>query len=541
MASDYVRIFDTTLRDGEQSPGASLTSAEKLEIARQLAKLGVDIIEAGFPAASPDDLEAVKQIAQEVGNPLDPTARVPIIAGLARANKNDIDRCWEAVQGARHPRIHTFLATSDIHLKYKLKMTREEVLERVREMVSYARSLCDDVEFSPEDAGRSDPEYLLEVLEVAIKAGATTLNIPDTVGYTTPQEFGALIKGLIENTPGSDQVIWSVHCHDDLGLATANTLAGVANGARQVEVTINGIGERAGNTSLEEVVMAMHTRPALFGLQHGIDTTQISRTSRMVSNYTGIPVQPNKAIVGANAFAHEAGIHQDGMLKNNLTYEIMRPETVGLSASKLVLGKHSGRHALKAHLEELGYNLSSDELDQAFVRFKELADKKKVITDADLEALVSDEVASLNELYTLDGMQVACGTMGMPTATVRLRDPDGKLHTVAAIGTGPVDATYKAIDAIVNVPNTLLEFNIHAVTEGIDALGQVTVRIQGKDGQTRLDGQHDTDRLRTFGGYGADTDIIVASAKAYLAALNKLLVAQQAALAVTSRGEIRMA
>lgn len=541
MASDYVRIFDTTLRDGEQSPGASLTSAEKLEIARQLAKLGVDIIEAGFPAASPDDLEAVKQIAQEVGNPLDPTARVPIIAGLARANKNDIDRCWEAVQGARHPRIHTFLATSDIHLKYKLKMTREEVLERVREMVSYARSLCDDVEFSPEDAGRSDPEYLLEVLEVAIKAGATTLNIPDTVGYTTPQEFGALIKGLIENTPGSDQVIWSVHCHDDLGLATANTLAGVANGARQVEVTINGIGERAGNTSLEEVVMAMHTRPALFGLQHGIDTTQISRTSRMVSNYTGIPVQPNKAIVGANAFAHEAGIHQDGMLKNNLTYEIMRPETVGLSASKLVLGKHSGRHALKAHLEELGYNLSSDELDQAFVRFKELADKKKVITDADLEALVSDEVASLNELYTLDGMQVACGTMGMPTATVRLRDPDGKLHTVAAIGTGPVDATYKAIDAIVNVPNTLLEFNIHAVTEGIDALGQVTVRIQGKDGQTRLDGQHDTDRLRTFGGYGADTDIIVASAKAYLAALNKLLVAQQAALAVTSRGETRMA
>ncbi len=541
MASDYVRIFDTTLRDGEQSPGASLTSAEKLEIARQLAKLGVDIIEAGFPAASPDDLEAVKQIAQEVGNPLDPTARVPIIAGLARANKNDIDRCWEAVQGARHPRIHTFLATSDIHLKYKLKMTREEVLERVREMVGYARSLCDDVEFSPEDAGRSDPEYLLEVLEVAIKAGATTLNIPDTVGYTTPQEFGALIKGLIENTSGSDQVIWSVHCHDDLGLATANTLAGVANGARQVEVTINGIGERAGNTSLEEVVMAMHTRPALFGLQHGIDTTQISRTSRMVSNYTGIPVQPNKAIVGANAFAHEAGIHQDGMLKNNLTYEIMRPETVGLSASKLVLGKHSGRHALKAHLEELGYNLSSDELDQAFVRFKELADKKKVITDADLEALVSDEVASLNELYTLDGMQVACGTMGMPTATVRLRDPDGKLHTVAAIGTGPVDATYKAIDAIVNVPNTLLEFNIHAVTEGIDALGQVTVRIQGKDGQTRLDGQHDTDRLRTFGGYGADTDIIVASAKAYLAALNKLLVAQQAALAVTSRGETRMA
>jgi len=531
----YVRIFDTTLRDGEQSPGASLTSAEKLEIARQLSKLGVDIIEAGFPAASPDDLEGVKQIAQEVGNPsygtlaeAFPSARVPIIAGLARANKNDIEKCWEAVKHAKHPRIHTFLATSDIHLKYKLKMSREEVVERVREMVSYAKSFCDDIEFSPEDAGRSDPEYLLEVLEVAIQAGATTLNIPDTVGYTTPQEFGALIKGLIENTPGADKVIWSVHCHDDLGLATANTLAGVTNGARQVEVTINGIGERAGNTSLEEVVMAMHTRPALFGLQHGIETTQIARASRMVSNFTGIPVQPNKAIVGANAFAHEAGIHQDGMLKNNMTYEIMKPETVGVNASRLVLGKHSGRHALKARFIELGYTLNDDELDQAFARFKDLADKKKVITDADLEALVSDEIASLNVLFSLDGMQVVCGTMGMPTATVRLKDPDGKTHTVAAIGTGPVDAVYKAIDAIVNCPNTLLEFNIHAVTEGIDALGQVTVRIQGKELQTRMDVQREMERTRTFGGYGADTDTIVASAKAYIAALNKLLIAMQA-------------
>lgn len=528
MSFNYVRIFDTTLRDGEQSPGASLTSAEKLEIARQLSRLGVDIIEAGFPAASPDDLEGVKQIAQEVGNSLDSNARVPIIAGLARANKNDIDKAWEAVKHAKNPRIHTFLATSDIHLKYKLKMSREEVVERVREMVSYAKSFCDDVEFSPEDAGRSDPEYLLEVLEVAIQAGATTLNIPDTVGYTTPQEFGALIQGLIENTPGADKVIWSVHCHDDLGLATANTLAGVTNGARQVEVTINGIGERAGNTSLEEVVMAMHTRPALFGLQHGVDTTQIARASRMVSNFTGIPVQPNKAIVGANAFAHEAGIHQDGMLKNNMTYEIMKPETVGVNASRLVLGKHSGRHALKARFVELGYNLSDDELDQAFARFKELADKKKVITDADLEALVSDEIASLNELFSLDGMQVACGTMGMPTATVRLKDREDKLRTVAAIGSGPVDAVYKAIDAIVNVPNTLLEFNIHAVTEGIDALGQVTVRIQAKDAQTRMDALREIARTRTFGGYGADTDIIVASAKAYLAALNKMLIAMQA-------------
>lgn len=523
----HVRIFDTTLRDGEQSPGASLTSNEKIEIARQLARLGVDIIEAGFPAASPDDLEAVKQIALQVGNPTDADAPTPIIAGLARANKSDIDKCWEAVSHAAHPRIHTFLATSDIHLKYKLKMTREQVLERVREMVTYARSLCEDVEFSPEDAGRSDPEYLLDVLEVAIKAGATTLNIPDTVGYTSPQEFGALIKGLVENTPGGDRVVWSVHCHDDLGLATANTLAGVTSGARQVEVTINGIGERAGNTSLEEVVMALHTRPALYGLQTGVDTTQIARTSRMVANYTGIPVQPNKAIVGANAFAHEAGIHQDGMLKNQMTYEIMRPETVGLSSSRLVLGKHSGRHALRARLVEMGYDLNDQDLERAFAQFKSLADKKKVITDADLEALVSDEIAQQNEVFALDGLQVACGTMGMPTATVRLRGPEGKMHTVAAIGTGPVDATYKAIDAITHLSNTLLEFNIHAVTEGIDAMGQVTVRIEGKDGQHTFDPQRESERHRTFGGYGADTDIIVAAAKAYLSALNKLYVAEQ--------------
>ena len=527
MQNDYIRIFDTTLRDGEQSPGASLTSAEKLEIARQLARLGVDIIEAGFPAASPDDLEGVKRIALEVGNPGDTNTRVPIIAGLARANRDDIDKAWEAVRHAARPRIHTFIATSDIHLKYKLKLTREEVVERVREMVTYAKSLCDDVEFSPEDAGRSDPEYLCDVLEVAIKAGATTLNIPDTVGYTTPPEFGALIKGLIENTPGAEDVIWSVHCHDDLGMATANTLAGVQNGARQVEVTINGIGERAGNTSLEEVVMALHTRPAVFGLRTDIDTTQIARTSRMVSNYTSIPVQPNKAIVGANAFAHEAGIHQDGMLKNNMTYEIMKPETVGVNASRLVMGKHSGRHALKARLSEMGYNLSDADLDQAFTHFKELADKKKYITNADLEALVSDEISQQNELFTLDGLQVACGTMGMPTATVRLRGPDGETRTYAAVGTGPVDATYKAIDAIVKAPNTLLEFAVNAVTEGIDALGQVTVRIEGRDGLYTLDAQKEIDRQRTFGGYGADTDIIVASAKAYLSALNKLIIASQ--------------
>lgn len=526
---NHVRIFDTTLRDGEQSPGASLTSGEKLEIARQLARLGVDIIEAGFPAASPDDLQAVQRIAEEVGNASD-GGRVPIIAGLARANKDDIDKCWQAVSSAAHPRIHTFLATSDIHLKYKLKMSREQVIERVREMVSYARTLCDDVEFSPEDAGRSDPEYLWEVLEVAIDAGATTLNIPDTVGYTTPDEFGSLIEGLIKNTHGGDQVIWSVHCHDDLGLATSNTLAGLRAGARQAEVTINGIGERAGNTSLEEVVMALHTRPALYGLSTGVETKQIARTSRMVSQYTGIPVQPNKAIVGANAFAHEAGIHQDGMLKHQMTYEIMEPETVGVSSSRLVMGKHSGRHALQVRLKELGYNLNNDDLNQAFERFKELADKKKYITDADLEALMSDEISQRSEIFTLDGMQVVCGTMGMPTATVRLRDPQGEFHTISAIGTGPVDATYKAIDAIVQAPNTLLEFNVHAVTEGIDALGQVTVRIQGKDGQYAMDAQKDKGVPRTFGGFGADTDIVVASAKAYLSALNKMFIAEQYAL-----------
>ncbi|MBI5702926.1 MAG: 2-isopropylmalate synthase [Chloroflexota bacterium] len=529
MRSNYVKIFDTTLRDGEQSPGATMTSAEKLEVARALARLGVDIIEAGFPAASPDDLEAVRRIAVEVGNPAvgESDARVPVIAGLARANKSDIDKAWAAVKEAQKPRIHTFLATSEIHMKHKLKMTREEVVQRVREMVAYARSLCADVEFSPEDAGRSDPQFLYVVLGDAIKAGATTLNIPDTVGYTMPDEFGALIKGIIENTPGMHEGITvSVHTHDDLGLATANALAGIRAGARQAEVTINGIGERAGNCSLEEVVMALKTRHPIFGLETGIDTTQLARLSKLVSNYTGIPVQPNKAIVGANAFAHEAGIHQDGMLKHNLTYEIMRPEDVGVNQSKLVLGKHSGRHALRMRLIEMGHSLDEAELDKAFARFKELADRKKVITEADLEALIADEFYRPRDIYALDGLQVACGTMGMPTATVRLRGPDGKIHTQAAIGTGPVDAAYKAIDHIVKAPNTLLEFNIHAITEGIDALGEVTVRVQPKDGLTRFDAQSEMPYERVFGGHGADTDIIVASVKAYLAALNKLLTAQ---------------
>jgi 2-isopropylmalate synthase len=520
----YVRIFDTTLRDGEQSPGATMTSAEKLEVARSLARLGVDIIEAGFPAASLDDLEAVRRIAVEVGNPSDGT-RPPVICGLARTTRSDIEKAWEAVRPAAYPRIHTFLATSEIHMQHKLRMSREQVVERVREMVAFARSLCPDVEFSPEDAGRSDPEFLYYVLGEAIQAGATTLNIPDTVGYTLPDEFGALIAGIVRHTPGVERSVVSVHCHNDLGLATANTLAGLQAGARQAEVTINGIGERAGNTALEEVVMALHTRPMNFSLTTGIDTTQITRVSKLVSNYTSIVVQPNKAIVGANAFAHEAGIHQDGMLKHNQTYEIMRPEAVGASRSKLILGKHSGRHALKARLISLGFGLNEAEIDQLFERFKALADKKKTITDADIEALVSDELYQPRELFTLDGLQVACGTMGMPTATVRLRDPQGSLHIQACVGTGPVDAAYKAIDAVIQAPNMLEEFVVHAVTEGIDALGEVTVRIKSENPGLTLDAQKEIDQPRTYGGYGADTDIVVASVKAYLAAINKMLIA----------------
>ncbi len=527
--TNYVKIFDTTLRDGEQSPGATMTSAEKLEVARSLARLGVDVIEAGFPAASPDDLEAVRRIAVEVGNPPrgQEQAKVPTIAGLARANKSDIDKAWEAVKDAANPRIHTFLATSPIHMKHKLKMDPEEVVQRVSEMVAYAKSLCADVEFSPEDAGRSNPEFLYVVLGEAIKSGATTLNIPDTVGYTTPDEFYALIKGIIEKTPGMHEGITvSVHCHDDLGLATANTLAGIRAGARQAEVTINGIGERAGNTSLEEVVMALKTRHPVFELETGIETTQIARVSKQVSNYTGMVVQPNKAIVGANAFAHEAGIHQDGMLKHNQTYEIMRPEDVGVNQTKLVLGKHSGRHALRTRLAEMGHSLDEAELDKAFARFKELADRKKVITDADLEALIADEFYRPRDVFYLEGLQVSCGTLGMPTATVRLRGPDRTIYNFASMGTGPVDATYKAIDAIVQTPCKLLEFNIHAITEGIDALGEVTVRIQDENGQHTMDAQSEVEYPRVFGGHGADTDIIVASAKAYINALNKLIIAK---------------
>ena len=550
---NYVRFFDTTLRDGEQSPGATLTSAEKIEVARQLARLGVDIIEAGFPIASPDDLAAVQRISAQVGRAdelrawAEDSVRPPVICGLARASEEDIDAAWEAIQSADRPRIHTFLATSEIHMRHKLRMDPEEVVDRVQQMVAYAKGYCEDVEFSPEDAGRSDPEFLYVVLAEAIKCGATTLNIPDTVGYTIPDEFGALIAGIIANTAGIEDIIVSVHCHDDLGMATANTLAGIRAGARQAEVTINGIGERAGNTSLEEVVMALHTRRPIFNLEHGIDTTQITRSSRMVSKYTGIVVQPNKAVVGANAFAHEAGIHQDGMLKHEETYEIMRPETVGLSQSTLVLGKHSGRHALRVRLQELGFDLNDEELKDVFTRYKRVAEKKKVVADADLVALITDEIYQPAEVFHLKDAQVVCGTLGMPTATVRMVGPDGEESEQAAIGTGPVDACYSAIDAIVQLPNELQEYKVNAVTEGIDALGEVTVRIQIDPEQvaapTRLSPQREQLQYRTFGGHGASTDVFVASARAYVNALNKALAAlglpaEKPAAALASDSEV---
>ncbi len=530
---DYVRIFDTTLRDGEQSPGATMTSAEKREVAVALARLGVDVIVAGFPAASPDDLAAVRMICERVGRESLPgraSPEPPIVCGLARAAKGDIDRAWEALRPAKHPRIHTFLATSEIHLKYKLRMTREEVLLRVGEMVAYARSRCEDVEFSPEDAGRSDPEFLYRVLDTAIRAGAMTLNIPDTVGYTTPDEFGALIAGILEHVPGARGVVISVHCHDDLGLATANSLAGIRAGARQAEVTVNGIGERAGNTSLEELVMALETRRAKFGLRTGVDTTQLVPTSRVVMTSTGIVVPPNKAIVGANAFAHESGIHQDGMLKHEETYEIMRPETVGANATELVLGKHSGRAALSARLRELGHELTPEGLDKLFARFKAVAERKKQLTVADLEALVHDEAPSEAEAFVLVGLQVACGTSGMPTATVRVASADGKERTHAAVGTGPVDAAFKAVDALVGGESRLLEFNVHSVTEGIDAIGQVSVRVEEPiDRELRSPTRDGVRERRIFSGHGADTDIVVASVKAYLKAKNRMLVASGAA------------
>lgn len=531
--ANYVRIFDTTLRDGEQSPGATLSSTEKLEIARSLSRLGVDVIEAGFPAASPDDLAAVRMIAESVGRSPEagsPHAKVPSICALARASEADIQAAFEAVGPAKHPRIHTFLATSPIHREHKLRMSTAEILKRVSTMVAHARSLCADIEFSPEDAGRTEPEFLYEVLAAAIEAGATTLNIPDTVGYTLPHEFGALIAGIRDKVPGVEGAVISVHCHNDLGLATANSLAGVLSGARQVEVAVNGIGERAGNTALEELVMTLKTRAPALGLELGIDTTQLSRASKLVSQKTGMMVQPNKAIVGANAFAHEAGIHQDGMLKHAETYEIMRPESVGATKTQLVLGKHSGRHALENRLAELGFRLDKAALAEAFKRFKSLADRKKRITDADLEAIVADADSDAPKVFELAALQVSAGHGGMATATVRLQRDDGALRTQAAVGTGPVDAIYKAIDALLPSERELVEYTVHSVTEGIDAIGQVSVRVQAAapSTETKLNPQSGRGQGLFFSGAGADTDVLVASANAYLAAVNRLLQADSA-------------
>jgi len=496
---DRVYIFDTTLRDGEQSPGATMNVSEKLVLAKQLARLGVDIIEAGFAISSQGDFEAIKTISDEVEG--------PIICSLARAKKEDIKRAWEAIKDAPRKRIHTFHSTSDIHLKYQYRISRDEALKRSVEMVKLAKSLCDDVEFSPMDATRTDVNYLCEVVEAAIDAGAGTVNIPDTVGYSTPQEFGKMIKTLIERVKNIKKAIVSVHCHNDLGLASANSLSAVLNGARQVECTINGIGERAGNCSLEEVVMTIRTRRDIFNLDTGIKTDEIMRTSRLVTKITGILVQPNKAIVGENAFAHEAGIHQDGLLKEKLTYEIITPQSIGLSQTKFVLGKHSGRHAFRTRLREMGYVLSDEEFNKAFKSFKALADQKKEVFDEDIEVLVQDKTAKIPEIYSLVDLSYSRGTEKQPKATVKLKVKD-EIIEKTEYGDGPVDATYKAIVGITKTKSRLLKFEVKSITGGTDALGEVMVSLEEDEKITR--------------GYGADTDIIVASAKAYISAINRL-------------------
>jgi len=501
-----VIIFDTTLRDGEQAAGASLSVQDKLQIARQLEKLGVDVIEAGFPISSPGDFEAVQVIAKEI--------KGSTVCALAHANAEAIDRAWEAIKKAKKSLIHIFLSASDIHLLYQLKKTREEILQISCEMVARAKKYTDSVDFSPMDASRTEPGYIYKVLEGVIAAGATTVNIPDTVGCAIPQEYGDLIEGIFKNVPNIDKAVVSVHCHDDLGLAVANSLEAIRRGARQVECTINGIGERAGNASMEEIVMALKTRNDFYHMTTNIDTTQIYKTSRLVSELTGFPVQPNKAIIGANAFRHQSGIHQDGIIKKAITYEIMDPRSVGIPSSSLVLGKLSGRHAFKERLAELGYILDEESLKHAFQAFKELADKKREITDRDIESVIAEELRTASEVYHLDYVEVSCGNNNIPTATVRLIGPDGRAVADADLGTGPVDAIYKAINRIVKVPNKLTEFTVKSVTEGIDAIGEVLIRVES-DGVG-------------YSGRGADTDIIVASAKAYMNALNRLLVAKRA-------------
>ena len=495
-----IKIFDTTLRDGEQTPGVNLNIQEKLEIARQLAKLGVDVIEAGFAISSPGDFEAVKAVAQNV--------RGITIASLCRTIEKDIDRAWEAVQYAEKPRIHTFIATSDIHMKYKLKMSEDEVLERAIAMVKYSKKFCEDVEFSAEDASRTRIEFLYKVIEAVIKAGATVVNIPDTVGYSTPVEFGRLIKNVKENVSNIQKADISVHCHNDLGLAVANTLAAMADGAVQLESTINGLGERAGNASVEEIIMGINTRKDYYNVTHNIDTTQIYRTSKLVCSLSGVFVQPNKAIVGANAFAHESGIHQHGVLNEKTTYEIMTPESVGLAQNRMVLGKLSGKHAFEDRIKELGYTLSSEEIQNAFEKFKSLADKKKVVLDKDIEALVEEKLSEVPEIFELDSFQISSGNKTIATATVSLKRESGTI-TEAATGDGPVDAAFNAMERATGINLELEDYSLKAVTEGKDALGEVAVRVFKND--------------KYLIGKGVSTDIIEASVKAYLNAINRAI------------------
>jgi 2-isopropylmalate synthase len=500
METRIIRIFDTTLRDGEQTPGVTLNAAEKLEIAQALAKLKVDIIEAGFPIASPGDFAAVSEIAAKV--------RSPVVAGLARTDRADIDAAVRALKKAERPRIHTFIATSDLHLQYKLKMTRGAVLGAAEEAVRYARKFVDDVEFSAEDASRSDRDYLCQVFTAAIAAGATTINIPDTVGYTTPDEFGALIRYIREHVPNIGQAVISVHCHNDLGMAVANSLAAIQNGAGQIECTVNGLGERAGNASLEEIAMALHTRSEYYRAATALDTRHIYRASRLVSVLSGVVVQPNKAIVGDNAFAHESGIHQHGVLNNPLTYEIMRPESIGLNQNALILGKLSGRHAFEDRLKSLGYELDAKRIGELFVKFKDLADRKKMVFDRDIEALVTEKASAMPEWYRLVYHHVVSGNRTTATATVRV-ETDRGFTEQAACGDGPVDAAFKAIEKAVGFPVCLKDYQIKAVTAGEDALGEATVWLE-QDG-------------KVVSGRGLSTDIIEASARACMSAINKLI------------------
>jgi 2-isopropylmalate synthase len=499
-----IRIFDTTLRDGEQTPGVSLNIQEKLEIARQLVRMGVDVIEAGFAISSPGDFLAVKTVAENV--------KGATIASLSRAVEKDIDRAWEAVCNAESPRIHTFIATSDIHMKYKLKMTEEEVLARAIAMVKHAKKYCSDVEFSAEDASRTRTAFLYKVVEEVIKAGATVVNIPDTVGYASPEEFGLLIRGIKENVPNIDKADISVHCHNDLGLAVANSLAALRNGATQLECTINGLGERAGNASVEEIIMGINTRKDYYGdIIHNIDTRQIYRTSKLISSLTGVNVQPNKAIVGANAFAHESGIHQHGVLAEKSTYEIMTPESIGLSQNRMVLGKLSGRHAFEERLKEMGYSLAPEEIAKAFEKFKDLADKKKTVADRDIEALVEEKVSEVAEVFKLDSFQINSGNKVIATATVSLIK-NGQPIMEAATGDGPINAAFKAIERTVGFELELQDYSLKGVTEGADALGEATVRVAKDD--------------RIYVGRGVSTDIIEASVKAYVNAINRVVSEQ---------------